>query len=74
MWGPRQGLDLRGVLVAGVVQHQRHRPPQSGGGDRPIWASLHRLRTSGRLRPGDRVLVLGAETTKYVFGGFVYTH
>jgi 3-oxoacyl-[acyl-carrier-protein] synthase-3 len=43
-------------------------------GSAAIWVSLHQIRTAGRLRPGDRVLVLGAESTKYMFGGFVYTH
>jgi 3-oxoacyl-[acyl-carrier-protein] synthase-3 len=32
------------------------------------------LRSSGRLKRGDRVLVLGAEATQYLYGGFVYVH
>lgn len=43
-------------------------------GSAAIWVSLDRLRRSGRLAPGDRVLVLGAEATKYMFGGFLYVH
>jgi 3-oxoacyl-[acyl-carrier-protein] synthase-3 len=43
-------------------------------GSAAIWTSLDWLRRSGRLQPGDRVLILGAESTKYMFGGFVYTH
>lgn len=43
-------------------------------GSASIWVALHRLRTSGRLSPGDQVLVLGAEATKYLYGGFLYTH
>ena len=43
-------------------------------GSASIWVGLDRARTSGRLTPGDRVLILGAEATKYLFGGFVYEH
>ncbi len=43
-------------------------------GSAAIWVSFDRLRRSGRLRPGERVLVLGAEASKFMFGGFVYTH
>ncbi len=43
-------------------------------GSAAIWVSLDRLRRSGRLRPGNRVAVLGAEASKYMFGGFIYVH
>ena len=43
-------------------------------GSAAIWASLNRLILSGRIQRGQRVLVLGAEATKYMFGGFVYQH
>ncbi len=43
-------------------------------GSAAIWASLDQLRRSGRIRNGQRVLVLGAEASKYMYGGFVYTH
>ncbi len=43
-------------------------------GSAAIWVALHRLRNSGRLHSGARVLVLGAESTKYLYGGFLYTH
>jgi 3-oxoacyl-[acyl-carrier-protein] synthase-3 len=39
-----------------------------------MWLALDRLRRSGRLRPGHRVLVLGAEASKFMFGGFLYIH
>jgi len=39
-----------------------------------IWASLSKLIHSGKLKTGDQVLVLGAEATKYMYGGFVYRH
>jgi 3-oxoacyl-[acyl-carrier-protein] synthase-3 len=41
-------------------------------GSAAIWVSLDRLRKSGRLKKGDKVLVLGAEATKYLYGGFVF--
>ncbi len=41
-------------------------------GSAAIWVSLDRLRQSGRLKKGDKVLILGAEATKYLYGGFVF--
>lgn len=41
-------------------------------GSAAIWVSLDRLRKSDRLKKGDKVLILGAEATKYLYGGFVY--
>jgi 3-oxoacyl-[acyl-carrier-protein] synthase-3 len=43
-------------------------------GSAAIWVALDALRTSGLFREGDTVLVLGAEATKFMFGGFVYRH
>lgn len=43
-------------------------------GSAAIWASFHELRRSEALERGQRVLILGAEASKYLFGGFVYTH
>ncbi|MEA3196703.1 MAG: 3-oxoacyl-[acyl-carrier-protein] synthase [Gammaproteobacteria bacterium] len=43
-------------------------------GSAAIWVTLDRLRRSGRLTAGDRVMVLGAEASKYMFGGFLYIH
>lgn len=43
-------------------------------GSAAIWLSLDKLRKSGKLQRGDKVLVLGAEATKYMYGGFVYQH
>jgi 3-oxoacyl-[acyl-carrier-protein] synthase-3 len=41
-------------------------------GSAAIWLALAELRK--RLRPGSSVLALGAEATKYMFGGFHYVH
>lgn len=43
-------------------------------GSAAIWASFHELRRSEILERGQRVLILGAEASKYLFGGFIYTH
>ncbi len=43
-------------------------------GSASIWTALHRTRASGLLGAGETVLILGAEATKHLFGGFVYTH
>jgi 3-oxoacyl-[acyl-carrier-protein] synthase-3 len=43
-------------------------------GSAAIWVALDRLRRSGRLAAGDRVMVLGAEASKYMFGGLLYIH
>ncbi len=43
-------------------------------GSAAIWVGLDELRRSGRLESGQKVLVLGAEASKYMFGGFVYEH
>jgi 3-oxoacyl-[acyl-carrier-protein] synthase-3 len=43
-------------------------------GSPAIWIALNDLRRSGFLDPGHKVLVLGAEATKFLYGGFVYTH
>jgi len=41
-------------------------------GSAAIWLALAELRSS--LEPGESVLALGAEATKYMFGGFHYVH
>jgi 3-oxoacyl-[acyl-carrier-protein] synthase-3 len=41
-------------------------------GSAAIWVALHELRA--RLSVGEQVCVLGAEATKYLFGGFLYVH
>lgn len=43
-------------------------------GSAAIWVALHQLRSSGKLKQGDTVWVLGAEATKYLYGGFLYRH
>jgi len=43
-------------------------------GSAAIWVSLDKLVQSGKLLRGQKVLVLGAEATKYMYGGFIYSH
>ncbi len=42
-------------------------------GSAAIWMALAELRAQG-LAQGERVAVLGAEASKYMYGGFVYEH
>ncbi len=42
-------------------------------GSAAIWLALDTLRKGG-LASGQRVLTLGAEATKYMYGGFAYEH
>ena len=44
-------------------------PPSSAA----IWLALAELRAGG-LPTGARVLALGAEASKYLYGGFAYVH
>lgn len=41
-------------------------------GSAAIWIALAEL--CSRLTPGERVVVLGAEASKYMYGGFAYEH
>ncbi len=43
-------------------------------GSAAIWVGLDELRRSGRLQAGQKALILGAEASKYLYGGFVYEH
>ena len=43
-------------------------------GSASIWIALHQLRQSKKLQNGDKVLILGAEATKFLYGGFIYHH
>jgi 3-oxoacyl-[acyl-carrier-protein] synthase-3 len=43
-------------------------------GSASIWVALDRFIRSGRLSKGQSILVLGAEATKFMYGGFVYRH
>jgi len=63
--------DHLGIARSKVVNDAR----QWGNlGSAAIWASLTNLIEQGGLSPGDKVLVLGAEATKYMYGGFIYQH
>lgn len=67
----RQLSDYLGIDKERIVNDAR----QLGNlGSAAIWSSFDRLRKSGKLDKGDQVLILGAESTKYMYGGFIYTH
>ncbi|WP_163932811.1 3-oxoacyl-ACP synthase III family protein [Paraferrimonas sp. SM1919] len=60
------GIDKKKVI--------NHAKELGNLGSAAIWVSLNKLIRSGKLATGSRVLVVGAEATKYLYGGFVYTH
>ncbi|MBO9490794.1 3-oxoacyl-ACP synthase III family protein [Endozoicomonas sp. G2_1] len=60
-----------GVPATRIINDAKH---LGNLGSAAIWVSLDRLIKSERLSKGDKVLVLGAEATKYMYGGFVYQH
>ena len=43
-------------------------------GSASIWVAFDRFLRSGRMSVGQTLLVLGAEATKYMYGGFIYKH
>jgi 3-oxoacyl-[acyl-carrier-protein] synthase-3 len=74
---PHQANGRMAELLApflGIEQSQVFVNADSLGntGSAAIWLALAELRS--RLGPGRRVLALGAEATKYMFGGFLYVH
>jgi len=76
---PHQASGVIGDSLARALELPRERFVGNGAsvgnlGSASIWVALHALRHSGQLTPGDRVLVLGAEATQYLYGGFVYRH
>jgi 3-oxoacyl-[acyl-carrier-protein] synthase-3 len=62
--GPFLGIETRRVFV--------NADRLGNTGSAAIWLALAELRS--RLEPGESVLALGAEATKYMFGGFHYVH
>lgn len=62
--GPFLGIESKRVFVNGGRL--------GNTGSAAIWLALAELRSA--LAPGARVLALGAEATKYMFGGFHYVH
>ena len=62
--GPYLGIEPRRVFV-----NANH---LGNTGSAAIWLALAELRS--RLAPGASVVALGAEATKYMFGGFCYLH
>lgn len=74
---PHQANGRMAELLSGELGLQSERIFVNAGrlgntGSAAIWLAFHELR--GRLLAGQRVCVLGAEATKYMFGGFLYVH
>jgi len=64
--GPRFGIPQDRFFTTGDTV--------GNTGSASIWITFHLLRESGKLNRGDRVLVLGAEATCFLYGGFLYRH
>ena len=76
---PHQANGRLGQLLArhlGIPEQRFHITADRYGnlGSAAIWVAFDDLRRSGKLAAGDRVLVLGAEASKFLYGGFIYTH
>jgi len=76
-WVPHQANGLMGRMLAARLGLDETRvfvnaDRVGNTGSAAVWLALAALRT--RLRAGDSVCVLGAEATKYLFGGFQYVH
>ncbi|MGL6260887.1 3-oxoacyl-ACP synthase III family protein [Vibrio sp. WXL210] len=63
-----QALDVDPAKIVNDAKHWGNL------GSAAIWCSFSSLVNNGKLKPGSKVVVLGAEATKYMFGGFVYCH
>jgi 3-oxoacyl-[acyl-carrier-protein] synthase-3 len=62
--GPFLGIEPSHVFVNAYLV--------GNTGSAAMWLALDQLRP--KLEPGAKVLALGAEATKYMFGGFLYVH
>jgi len=74
---PHQANGRMAELLSSELGLQAHRifvnaARLGNTGSAAIWLAFHELRA--RLVSGERVCVLGAEATKYMFGGFLYDH
>jgi 3-oxoacyl-[acyl-carrier-protein] synthase-3 len=74
---PHQANGRMDVLLADALGVSRERvfvnADRIGNtGSAAIWLALNELRP--QLAIGERVLVLGAEATKFMYGGFLYVH
>lgn len=74
---PHQANGLMGILMEkhlGVPRDKVvvHADEIGNTGSAAIWLAFERMRT--QMTEGQRLLTLGAEATKYMFGGFLYQH
>jgi 3-oxoacyl-[acyl-carrier-protein] synthase-3 len=75
---PHQVSGRIGHQVANYFGLEHARPyvnadVQGNTGSAAIWLALTTLRTQG-LKANEQVIVLGAEASKYMYGGFSYIH
>ncbi|GLS84034.1 3-oxoacyl-ACP synthase III family protein [Paraferrimonas haliotis] len=60
-----------GISPSRIINHAKR---FGNLGSAAIWVSFATALAELPLEAGDKVLILGAEATKYLYGGFVYTH
>lgn len=75
---PHQANGRMGTLLAPLLEIEEQRFHNSAGrvgntGSAATWIGLDMIRRERGLIPGDVVGVLGAEATKFLYGGFSYT-
>lgn len=75
---PHQANGLMPMILSpllGLAPEKIHNTAVRFGntGSAATWIGLHCLRNEQALAPGELVGVLGAEATKFLYGGFVYT-
>jgi len=69
----RIGAQLSSHFALGQARTFVNADRLGNTGSAAIWLALDALRR-GPLRAGERAVVLGAEATKHMYGGFAYAH
>lgn len=68
----RMGMVLSPLLSIDENRFHNHAVKYGNTGSASTWIGLHSVRVEQLLQPGEVLGVLGAEATKFMFGGFAY--
>lgn len=68
----RMGMVLSPLLGIEESRFHNHAIKYGNTGSASTWIGLHSVRSEQLLKPGEIAGVLGAEATKFMFGGFAY--
>jgi 3-oxoacyl-[acyl-carrier-protein] synthase-3 len=68
----RMGMVLSPLLGIEENRFHNHAVKYGNTGSASTWIGLHSVRVEQLLQPGEVLGVLGAEATKFMFGGFAY--